>query len=74
MNAYVINDGGFSFGMDSVTPVSWKFSSKKLTRNVYRDWKMPDYMRHWCKANKTWIGSKNELLSICAVEKAKAAS
>ena len=59
--AYVMNDGGFDYGMDSVTPVTWRFSRRPLTRNVYREWIMPDYMTAWCKANPQWVGSKNQL-------------
>ena len=70
MKAYVINDGGFSFGMDSVTPVQWRFSHRELKRKVYRSWLMPYYMTKWCKQNPHWIGSMSELLQICADVKA----
>jgi len=59
--AYVINDGGFSFGMDNVTPVSWRFTRRQLKRGIYREWTMPGYMDAWCKQNPTWIGSLRDL-------------
>lgn len=66
ITAYVIDDDGFTFGMDSVTPVSWRFTSRQLSRGIYCDWTMPEYMRSWCKIHPTWIGSRAELLRICA--------
>lgn len=66
MKAYVINDGGFSFGMDKVTSVYWRFTTRELKRNIYQSWKMPDYMAKWCRQNPQWFGSMDELLSICA--------
>jgi len=63
-NAYVMNDGGFSFGMDAVTPASWKFTRKELKRGIYRQWKLPEYMNAFAKANPNWIGTYNELQAI----------
>ena len=65
MKAYVINNGGFAFGMDTTTPVNWRFTNKPLKRNIYRQWLMPEYMAKWCKSNPLWIGSYGELLTIC---------
>lgn len=62
--AHVVNDGGFSFGMDNVTPVTWRFAPRRLTRNIYRSWTMPPYMFSWAKANPNWIGSYNDLQRI----------
>jgi len=59
--AYVIDDGGFTYGMDSVTPVSWRFTRRQLKRGIYREWIMPGYMDDWCRAHPHWIGTKNEL-------------
>ena len=61
MRAYVMNYGGFEYGMDSVTPVSWRFSRRQLKRGIYREWILPSYMDLWAKNNPSWIGTKNEL-------------
>jgi hypothetical protein len=66
MRAYVINDGGFTFGMDHVTPASWRFTRSQLKRGIYREWTLPEYMDAWCKAHPTWIGTYNELQRIAA--------
>jgi hypothetical protein len=65
-HAYVLNDGGFEFGMDVVTPASWRFTRRQLKRGIYREWLLPAYMDAWAKANPTWFGSYNELQRICA--------
>lgn len=44
-SVYVEDDGGFSFGMDEVTPVAFTFSTAKDSskkRGVYRSWGLPD--------------------------------
>ena len=64
MKAYVINDGGFEYGMDRVTPAWWRFSNRRLRANVYREWTLPDYMIEWAKLRPNWFGTYNEL---CAV-------
>ena len=40
--ALVPADGGFSFGMDSVTPVRFVFSNRDRTRGIYRSFELPD--------------------------------
>lgn len=62
--AYVLNDGGFEYGMDHVTPVSWRFTRRDLKRGIYRMWMMPGYMDAWCKAHPTWVGTYAELQRI----------
>jgi len=39
--ALVIDDGGFSFGMDQITPVQFTFSAQDKKRGVYRSFKLP---------------------------------
>ncbi len=39
----VVNDGGFSFGMDQTTPVSWSLSSRPRIRGMYRTWRVPQH-------------------------------
>lgn len=41
MNLYVINDGGFAFGMDYVTPVAWCIK-RKHAHQVYTQWRLTD--------------------------------
>lgn len=44
-SVYVEDDGGFSFGMDDVTPVAFTFSTARDSskkRGVYRSWGLPD--------------------------------
>lgn len=74
MKCHVMNDGGFSFGMDDRTPVQWRFTPRQLKRGVYMSSTMPDYMRDWCRANPSWIGSKRDLLALCASIKAGSAA
>ena len=63
--AHVINDGGFEYGMDAVTPASWIFGRER-SRKVYRKWLLPPYMHAWAKQNPQWIGTYNELQSIAS--------
>ena len=64
----VINDGGFSFGMDKVTPVTWRITRRAPLRRAYRAWLLPVYMHAWAReqlASKTPIhASMRELLTL----------
>ena len=40
--ALVPDDGGFSFGMDSRTPVQFVFSNRDRTRGIYRSFALPN--------------------------------
>jgi len=40
--ALVPDDGGFSLGMDSRTPVQFVFSNRDRTRGIYRSFALPD--------------------------------
>lgn len=56
-------DGGFTFGMDYVTPVIWIFGrARKLPKGSYVWW-LPDEpaVHEFVRDNKTWIGSYNDL-------------
>lgn len=62
--AAVVNDDGFKFGMDAVTPVSWQFGYSrkqvKLGRKFYNAWWLPDTpkVRAFIAENSAgWIGS-----------------
>lgn len=37
----VIDDGGFTFGMDEVTPVTFRFTQRPMVRGVYTRWLVP---------------------------------
>jgi hypothetical protein len=37
----VIDDGGFIYGMDDRTPVTFRFSNRELTRGIYRSFALP---------------------------------
>lgn len=39
--ANVVDDGGFEFGMDDRTPVTFKFSNREMKRGVYRSFALP---------------------------------
>ena len=45
----VINDGGFTFGMDRVTPVTWRVTRSAPLRRAYRSWTLPVYMHAWAR-------------------------
>lgn len=62
---FVINDGGFSFGMDSVTPVSWVFSNRK-PKNMYAEYNLSPFtdnakVQEWIAQNKKVCMSLVEL-------------
>lgn len=61
--ANVINDGGFEFGMDYVTPVTWKFSRVAL-KSAYRSLILPGRMNAWAKQQKTIVASWRDLYSV----------
>lgn len=70
MYANVNNDGGFEFGMDYTTPVSWTFG-RKLSR-AYTSLILPDYMAAWTRENKHWIGSYRDLQRVVSEQRASA--
>lgn len=61
-------DGGFEYGMDAVTPVTWQFGfARKLPKARYVWWigddpAIKEFVRE--HKNKNWIGSKNELVKM----------
>ena len=64
----VIDDGGFTYGMDDVTPVSWLVTRRAPLRRAYRSWTLPIYMHGWARqqmARKATIcASRRDLLAI----------
>lgn len=64
----VINDGGFDYGMDNVTPVSWRVTRRAPLRRAYRSWTLPVYMHAWAReqlaAKATIHASMRDLLTL----------
>lgn len=66
-SVHVENNGGFTFGMDSITPVSFVFSNKP-SANVYDSFGLGDFadfpkVQEWIKQqNFKAVMSKNELI------------
>jgi hypothetical protein len=62
--ANVVNDGGFTFGMDYTTPVTWKFAPRAL-KGSYTSLILPAHMQAWAKTQrKPWVGTYRELQRI----------
>lgn len=70
MYVSVINDGGFTFGMDLVTPVSWVFHKRPRSRGVYRCWRIAPAIaaspafRAWLERNPSPVMSYNDLAAV----------
>lgn len=65
MYIVVINDGGFTFGMDAVTPQTFIFTRQKRTRGIYRRWwlDMNAALNRWVNSlpNKEYHGTYQQL-------------
>lgn len=66
LHVHVVNDGGFMFGMDKVTPVSWKFSNR-VPAKVYNSFRLkPEHadnekVQKWIARHKAVVMSYREL-------------
>ena len=62
--AHVIDDGGFTFGMDAVTPVSFELSARPRRRGVYTTFVVQKPSRaqaEYAHANPCVVASLTEL-------------